>query len=181
MATSDITKKVIADTMKQLMSQHPLEKISVGTIANACGINRNSFYYHFKDKYDLVNWIFYTEVTNNFHGESVLNKTSWDLVESICNYFYANKTFYRNALLVTGQNSFTEYFVELLKSILKMRTFDIFDQAQDQDFFATFYADAFTQSIFRWLEDGAEIPPAQFTALLRKTVEGVTDIMISIS
>ena len=57
-----ITKRVLADSIRKLMEQRPLAKISVGDIVEECGLNRNSFYYHFKDKYDLVNWIFYTDV-----------------------------------------------------------------------------------------------------------------------
>ena len=61
MAYSNITKTMMADAMKELMSEKPFAKISVGDICERCGMNRKSFYYHFKDKYDLVNWIFQTE------------------------------------------------------------------------------------------------------------------------
>lgn len=44
--------------MKKLMEKKPFSKISVGDICEDCGMNRKSFYYHFRDKYDLVNWIF---------------------------------------------------------------------------------------------------------------------------
>lgn len=44
------------------MRKKDLQKISVADIVENCGINRQTFYYHFKDKYDLVNWIYYNEV-----------------------------------------------------------------------------------------------------------------------
>ena len=55
MADSNITKKALADSMKNLMENEDFSKISVADICNKCGMNRKSFYYHFKDKYDLVN------------------------------------------------------------------------------------------------------------------------------
>ena len=58
MADSNITKNALATSLKNLMKEKPFEKISVSDICDACGMNRKSFYYHFKDKYDLVNWIF---------------------------------------------------------------------------------------------------------------------------
>lgn len=57
-ADSNLTKRALAAAMKELMEQMPFSKISVSDIAEQCGMNRKSFYYHFKDKYDLVNWIF---------------------------------------------------------------------------------------------------------------------------
>lgn len=56
-----ITKQALAASIKELMEREPLSKISVGDITSNCGVNRQTFYYHFKDKYELVNWIYYTE------------------------------------------------------------------------------------------------------------------------
>ncbi|MEG1932709.1 MAG: TetR family transcriptional regulator, partial [Pygmaiobacter sp.] len=61
MADSAHTKRVLGDSLKELMQKKPLAKISVGDITAHCGINRQTFYYHFKDKYDLVNWIYTSE------------------------------------------------------------------------------------------------------------------------
>ena len=57
MAEAGVTKKVLAYALKSLMASRPLSKITVGDICEACDMNRKSFYYHFRDKYDLVNWI----------------------------------------------------------------------------------------------------------------------------
>ena len=43
------------------METKPFSQISVSDICGKCEMNRKSFYYHFKDKYDLVNWIYRTE------------------------------------------------------------------------------------------------------------------------
>ena len=61
MADSSITKKALASSLKELMAQMPLSKIGVGDICANCEMNRKSFYYHFKDKNDLINWIFDSE------------------------------------------------------------------------------------------------------------------------
>lgn len=39
------------------MEEKPISKITVGDIADRCGINRQTFYYHFQDIPDLVEWI----------------------------------------------------------------------------------------------------------------------------
>ena len=61
MADSNMTKKALASALKELMKTVPFSKISVGDICNMCEMNRKSFYYHFKDKYDLINWIYTSE------------------------------------------------------------------------------------------------------------------------
>ena len=61
MAESNITKRALAVALKELVESRPFSKISIGDICEQCAISRKSFYYHFKDKYDLVNWIYYTE------------------------------------------------------------------------------------------------------------------------
>ena len=65
MSESQITKKALALSIKKLMETIPLAKLSIHQIVDNCGINRQTFYYHFKDKFDLVNWIYYTEAIEN--------------------------------------------------------------------------------------------------------------------
>ena len=53
---SQITKRALEQSLKNLLLQKPLTKITINDIAGDCGINRMTFYYHFKDIYDLVEW-----------------------------------------------------------------------------------------------------------------------------
>ena len=45
----NFTKKAIKETFIELLDERPLNKITVKDIVEACGINRNSFYYHYQD------------------------------------------------------------------------------------------------------------------------------------
>lgn len=53
---SDITKRAMSAALKNLLKEKKLNKITVQDIADECGINRQTFYYHFQDIYDLVEW-----------------------------------------------------------------------------------------------------------------------------
>lgn len=48
------TKKALADSLKDLLRTRPLSKVTIADITEGCGINRMTFYYHFRDIYDLV-------------------------------------------------------------------------------------------------------------------------------
>ncbi len=178
MSDSQITKKALAESMKKLMEERPMKKINISDIVEGCNMNRQSFYYHFKDKYDLVNWIYYTEFIVTIKDLSI---SSWEVLEKICDFFYENKSFYRNAFQVTGQNSFSEYFIEVLHPILTIHLNDIFKNSKDVEFYATFYADAIRVSISRWLMEGASIPPDKFIELLKSAVEGVAKTILESS
>jgi len=84
---SGITKNALSTALKELMLLHPLAKISVGDICARCGMNRKSFYYHFKDKYDLVNWIFHTEF-------SICFRSSFPKMRMIGPQFYASASIF---------------------------------------------------------------------------------------
>ena len=81
MPDANITKNALASSMKKLMKEKHFEKISVIDICEGCGMNRKSFYYHFKDKYDLVNWIFYTDFIKTATQRSYTD--GWDLLTAV--------------------------------------------------------------------------------------------------
>ena len=53
---SQVTKRALEASLKNLLLKKPLSKITINDITEDCGINRMTFYYHFKDIYDLVEW-----------------------------------------------------------------------------------------------------------------------------
>ena len=58
---SQTTKRALEASLKKLLLQKPLNKITINDITEDCGVNRMTFYYHFKDIYDLVDWIMVEE------------------------------------------------------------------------------------------------------------------------
>lgn len=49
-------KNMIADTYQQLMERKSIDKITVKDLVEACGISRQTFYYHFKDIFEVIDW-----------------------------------------------------------------------------------------------------------------------------
>ena len=62
MSSSAITKSALCDSLKKLCEQKPFDKISISDITGECGLNRQSFYYHFQDKYELLSYIYLHEL-----------------------------------------------------------------------------------------------------------------------
>jgi AcrR family transcriptional regulator len=48
------TKSLLAQSILELVQKKPVEKITVTDITNNCSLKRETFYYHFYDKYELI-------------------------------------------------------------------------------------------------------------------------------
>ena len=102
---TEITKLWIADKMKDLMKQKPIDKIRVTEICKAAEIERPTFYYHFKDKYDLVAWIFFqsaskTDVVSVQSAAEGMKRMKQDFI------------FYKRAYEDSSQNALWAYMLE---------------------------------------------------------------------
>ena len=66
---SGFTKEIIIKTLFELLNERPLAKITVKDIVERCGVNRNTFYYHFKDISDVVEYALLREVDRVFESQ----------------------------------------------------------------------------------------------------------------
>lgn len=176
MADSYITKRALANALRELMEDMPFEKIQISQICERCDMNRKSFYYHFKDKYDLVNWIFDTEFLS-FAMESskyLPSHDRWELIEQACEHFYANRTFYSKALMIKGQNSFSDHLREYLFPLIKIRITQLLGNNAANEFTINFFADAVLCAIERWLFDKKCMTPEEFVARIKQIIQAGT-------
>lgn len=179
MADSNITKKALATALKELMNEQSFEKINVAHICEKCHMNRKSFYYHFKDKYDLVNWIYDTEFIAIVNQEELTS--GWDFLKQLCHYLYENKNFYRKALKIEGQNSFPEHFREMLIPVVEEQLKEMIElQANEfagdipyqvvKQFHNSFITDGIICAIERWLQDKNGLHAEEFLELTKSCV-----------
>lgn len=170
MPSSEITKRALAMALKELMEKLPFQKISVVDICDECGMNRKSFYYHFKDKYELVNWIFFREFIvphKDFDYE-----IGWPLLSELCDYFYENRTFYKNVMSVEGQNSFREYFTEIFSPIAAEYLKEIIPHNGYEALTTKYFVDAMLIAIITWLNSKDDLPGDVFFSLVKNSLIG---------
>ena len=174
MAESKMTKKALAASLKELMKEVPFSKITISDIATNCGMSRKSFYYHFKDKYDLVNWIFEDEFITPMRSKNIeiplLMEERLAAAYELCCYFYENKDFYSKIFKIEGQNCFTDYFRELLTPIILESLHQKTDDAAFINFSIDFYLDAAISALRRWIIQKNTLTPMEFLNLLKNCV-----------
>ena len=71
----DLTKIALGASLRKLMAEKPLNKITISDITNECGCNRMTFYYHFHDIYELLEWALEQETEEALDGKLTLE--SW--------------------------------------------------------------------------------------------------------
>lgn len=181
MAESSITKNALAEALKGLMMEKNFEKISVSDICDRCNMNRKSFYYHFRDKYDLLNWIFYIGFMEHIkfddfqelfdEDESGKKYDIWELIGELANYFYAEKEFYRRALMVEGQNSFKDYFHDGLFPVVRFYMNDVVDD-DETGILTALICDACISALVRWLmSDNPDEPEKTVETMKRHLIK----------
>lgn len=178
MADSNITKQALAGALKELVTERPFEKISVSDICDRCRMNRKSFYYHFRDKYDLANWIFDTEFIElnqanamQIASDGIAFDDRWSTILATCRYFYDNRVFYRRILMVEGQNSFSSHFRELIAPLLRLRIEELLGMENIPDMVYDFFVDGILCAMERWLLDKNCIPAEEFLQNLKKLLQ----------
>lgn len=118
MANRNITKEALADGLRKLMKEKPFAKITVKDITEYCEMSRNSFYYHFKDKYELVNWIFFSDLSKMAKPYKDPEKLANSFM-NVCNCLYRNRDFYLACFQYAGQNSLFEVLYNLYYGLWK--------------------------------------------------------------
>ena len=115
MPDSNITKHAIAAALKELCREKSFDKISIADITSTCGLNRQTFYYHFEDKYELLNWIYYTEGFARLVDGNTLE--NWDShIAVLFETMRADKKFYENTVRCTP-DTFGNYLFKVVRAL----------------------------------------------------------------
>ena len=159
---SQITKRALEASLKKLLTKKPLDKITITDITEDCGINRMTFYYHFKDIYDLVEWVCVEDATRIL-GE---NKTYDTWQEGFLRIFEAvseNKTFMMNAYHSISRDQVEKYLYsltyDLMIKVIDDKAKDMQVRDEDKKFIADFYKCSFVGVLLEWIENGMKQDP----------------------
>lgn len=175
MANSDFTKFMIARGLKQLLETNSFLDISVGDIAQHCKISRNTFYYHFRDKYDVISWIFYTEITPLI-GDTISMDQWGSGMRALCRYMQENKSFYMNVLQFEGQNSFADclmdFYQNLVRTLIVNAGGEQLLKPNQIKMISRFYAHGMSGVLLDWVKNGMVRDPDSTVSTLEDLLSG---------
>ncbi len=157
-------KVLLAECFKELVLEKPIEKITIKEITDRAGVIRVTFYNHFQDKYELLEWICQEEVANPVRI-LLFNDMEKEAVTFMFTNILKNKEFYMHAARLEGQNSFESIvrgcFTEVIAAYLKEQS-----QAGPRkyswltpEWVAEFYSQALTYVLLSWIKSGMQESP----------------------
>lgn len=172
---SQTTKRALAASLKNLLLQKPLPKITINDIAEDCGISRMTFYYHFKDIYDLVEWTCAEDAARALEGKKTYD--TWQ--EGFLNIFHAvhaNKPLIMNVYRSVSRERIEQYLNPLIHSLIlgvvEEKSAEMAVSMADQQFIASFYEYAFIGIMLEWIGNGMKEEPAAIVERTNSVVRG---------
>ncbi len=167
---SQLTKRAIVETTLAMAKQRPIGKITVRDIVEACGITRNTFYYHFHDIYEVLECAIEVELKAlRDTGETDPEKALFSLVD----FFISYKKVWVNLYKTVGRDQLAAYASKLLREMLieqlHAEARDMEVEESDFRLLCTFYEEALLGVFFRWIkEDSGDHTPEELAATIRR-------------
>lgn len=154
---SNTTKLALEASLKRLLLHKKIDKITIQDLTADCGISRMSFYYHFKDIYDLVEWVCVEDGKRALQDKKTYD--TWQ--EGMLQVFEAvmeNKPFILNVYSAVSKDKIESYLNKLTYQLIadvveeKCAGIDLADE--DKIFIAEFYKYGFVGIMLDWIARG---------------------------
>ena len=162
------TKKAIAFAFKQLLTEKPFNHISVNEIASKCDINRQTFYYHFDNIYDLMSKAFEYELV---HESRIYEEVTWEYaINSFLQWMKENRVIIRNILANAELPYLKRAMYPLIAKSISCGSFVQENEQsaikQQEEFCINFLTIGITQYVLEWVESD-----------FRESIEDIVDHM----
>ena len=172
---SQVTKRALEQSLKNLLLKKPLTKITVGDIADDCGINRMTFYYHFKDIYDLVEWSCLEDAKRALDEKKTYDTWQQGLLQ-IFEAVQENKPFILNVYRCVHREQVEKYLQPLVDrlvlGVIDEEADGMAVRDEDKQFIAQIYSYIFIGLMLDWIKDGMRDDPQPIVDKLTKLIKG---------
>lgn len=115
------TKMKLSAALKEAMKKKPFQKITVSELIKACGVNRNTFYYHFEDIYALLKWTLEYEAIEIVKKQNLIDDSA-EAISFILDYVEKNDYILNCAYDSIGREElkrfFSADFTEIVSSLI---------------------------------------------------------------
>lgn len=172
MALANVTKSFIVQTARQLMRGRDLDAITVEMIARACHMSRNTFYYHFEDKYHMLRWMFQQEIQPAIDAV----QGHWaDTIPVLCGLMRQDVALYTRLMRTLTADNLPGLLLDYYRRAILRGAEDYFHRrgttAEEAEAVALYYAYGVVGSLAQWVRRGMATDPER----IRRTIQGIVE------
>ena len=175
----DQTRYIFAQSLKDLLVHQPLDKLTVTDIVKHSGMTRQTFYRHFQDKYDLVNWYFEKLADKSFRQIGNSSTLREGLIKKFT-FILNDKLFFSQAFQSKDYNNVENYdyqcILEFYKHIIRKKIGDI---PSDILFLLEMYCHGSIAMTVNWAVSGMQESPEQIADLLIDALPPKLKVLLS--
>lgn len=172
---SQITKRAMEQSLKKLLLKKPLNKITINDITEDCGISRMTFYYHFKDLYDLVEWVCMEDAKKAWADKDSYDGWQDGLLQFVLS-MQENKAFVMNvhrSVHLEQVEAFLRPEVDkLILQIINEESGKDMVSEEDKKYISRAYSYVFIGTLFDWIKSDMQEEPRQVVHRLTLLVKG---------
>lgn len=169
-------KPAIINSFKELLSKKTMDKITVKEICTLCGVNRQTFYYYFRDIVDILRFIIFEELSLEIAQNRTFETWEGGFLATM-NYFKKNSKMILHIYNSSYWNEAKLYFADfsnmLLNNVVNECASNARLKLQDKDliFIVNFYRHIFNGLMLDWVSEGMKEEPQ---VILRKLLLMIT-------
>ena len=176
------TRKAIMNSLLELLKTKSIDKVTVKDICDDCEINRNTFYYNYKDIYDVLNSIFMQAIEENlrdvaeggsFYEEYIKAASLLVQYRDVVIHVYNSK----NRDIVT--NYLERLTAEIVRGYIARKSEGQNISDKDLEFISYFYSYAIIGSTYKWIESGMKADFKHFIGKIADSIDATLPVMIS--
>lgn len=172
---SQTTKRALEESLKRMLLKKPLDKITIADIAEDCGISRMTFYYHFKDIYDLVEWSCVEDAARAL-GDKKTYETWQQGFLQILEAVKENRPFILNVYRSVSREQVEIYLYkltyDLIIDVVEEKSVGTRVSETDKKFIADFYKYGFVGLMLDWVKTNMKEDPRQLVERLDTLIKG---------
>jgi probable dihydroxyacetone kinase regulator len=169
------TKEAIAKSLKHLLLNKPITKITINDITEDCHISRMTFYYHFNDIYDLVHWICEEDAREALSDNRTFD--TWQAgYQAVLEIVRANKPFVVNIFRSVDREQIERYLLsvteKLLMPVIEEQSEELIISDENKRYVADFFKFGFVGIMLEWIQYDMKVEPAKIAEMTEKIIHG---------
>lgn len=178
---SDLTKLALEEALKQMLLKKPIDRITISDLTDLCDVSRMTFYYHFKDIYDLVEWSCEHDAARAL-GENKTYETWQEGFLLIFQEVKKNRPFVENVYHSVGMRQIMRYLNKMTYQLLidvveetadkLQQEENIIPDEEEKEFIANFYKHAFVGLMLDWIDGNMQDDPKKLIERLEYLIGG---------